>query len=78
MELNILPSLILLWRLGLIDTATLFHFLNGEIILEMSEQTAGLLVHFVVHQVNEGRGPLGVLQVDVVYYSAVDNDVILG
>ena len=78
MELNILPSLILLWRLGLIHTATFFYFLNGEIILEMSEQTAGLLVHFVVHQVNEGRGPLGVLEVDVVYYSAVDNDVILG
>ena len=40
------------------------------------EEVLGLLVQMSVHDVNEGRGPLQILQVDVVDDPGVDNYVV--
>ena len=57
-KMDILASLILLWGLCLINAATLFHFVNSLVIPDMSEETLGLSVYFVVQQVNECGGSL--------------------
>ena len=61
----------------LVDALVVQHLVLGEDVPVIAEELLCLLVDVPVHDVDEGRGALQVLQVDVVEDPGVDDHVVL-
>ena len=61
----------------LVDALVVQHLVLGEDVPVVAEELLCLLVDVPVHDVDEGRGALQVLQVDVVEDPGVDDHVVL-
>ena len=61
----------------LVGALVVGHLELGQEVPVLGEEVLSLLVHVPVHDVDEGRGSLEVLEVDVLQDPGVDDDVIL-
>ena len=61
----------------LVDPLVVQHLVLGQHVPVVGEEVLGLLVDVPVHDVDEGRGPLEVLEVDVPQDPGVDDHVVL-